>query len=164
GRPSAPGRFQCCRPNSSAAQLAGSLFFRTGGRTRMVRMGPRLLLLPLMFSPSGPKGATQPHVPSSQETYEYAICPKGGDDCPRERTLACALQTIASGYNACSQSKDCVAAHVAAKCSDAGSCPPLYVNREMRAAFEAEAQERSTGIAKTRPAKAVGCAGSPSSR
>src|SRR5262249_61222160 len=100
------------------------------GPTRMVRILP-LLLLPLMFSCSASKGATQPRAPSSQETYEYGTCPKARDDCPRERTLACALQIVASRYNACSKREDCVAANVDAKCSDSGSCPPLSVNREM---------------------------------
>jgi len=106
----------------------------------MARILSPLLLLLLMFACSGPKEATQPHVPSSQETYEYGTCPKSGEDCPREQTLACALKTIASGYSRCSKHEDCVASNVDAKCSDAGSCPPLYVNREMKAAFEAEAQ------------------------
>jgi len=48
--------------------------------------------------------------------------------------------TIASRYNACGNREDCVAADVDAKCSDSGSCPPLYVNRKMKAEFEAEAQ------------------------
>ena len=106
----------------------------------MVRILP-LLLLPLMFSCSASKGATQPGgAPSSQETYEYGTCQKARDECPRERTLACALMTIASRYNACGNREDCVAADVDAKCSDSGSCPPLYVNRKMKAEFEAEAQ------------------------
>src|SRR5262249_9901605 len=102
-------------------------------------LSPLLLLLP-MFACFGPNSATQPHVPSSQETYEYGTCPKGRDGCPRDRTLGCALETVASGYNACSKHEDCVAANLDGKCSDAGRCPPLYVNREMKAGFEAEAQ------------------------
>ena len=125
----------------------------------MVRMLPPLLLLPLMFACSGPQAATQPHVPSSQETYEYGTCPKGRDDCPRERTLACALRTIASGYNACSKREDCVAANVVPKCSDAGSCPPLYINREMKAAFEAEAQREIDKYCETPSCKSNGLCG-----
>jgi len=102
-------------------------------------LSPPLLLL-LLFACSGPKGATQPHVPSSQETYEYGVCPKNRDDGPRERTLACALEAIASRYYACSKHEDCVASKLDPKCSEAGSCPPLFVNREMKAGFEAEAQ------------------------
>jgi len=125
----------------------------------MVRTLPPLLLLPLMFACSGPKAATQPHVPSSQETYEYGTCPKGRDDCPRERTLACAMETIASRYNQCSKREDCVAAHVVPKCSDAGSCPPLYVNREMKAAFEAEAQREIDKYCDTPSCKSSGLCG-----
>jgi hypothetical protein len=106
----------------------------------MDRILPPLFLLPLAFACSGQKDATHPHVLSSQETYEYGTCPKGGDDCPHERALACALQTIVSRYNACSKHEDCLASKLDAKCSNAGSCPPLYVNREMKSAFEAEAQ------------------------
>jgi hypothetical protein len=106
----------------------------------MARILSPLLLLPLMVGCSGQKDATQPHVVSSQETYEYGTCEKGRDGCPHDRALACALNTIASKFNPCSKHEDCVAANLDAKCSDAGSCPPLYVNREMKAGFEAEAQ------------------------
>ena len=106
----------------------------------MARILSPLPLLLLIFACSGPKGATQPHVPSSQETYEYGTCPKDRDDCPRERTLACALKAVASRSNACSKHEDCVAARLDPKCSQAGTCPPLYVNREMKGGFEAEAQ------------------------
>lgn len=125
----------------------------------MARILSPLLLLPLMFACSGPKGATQPHVLSSQETYEYGTCPKCRDDCPRERTLACALKTIASRHNACSKHEDCVAANVAAKCSDAGSCPPLYVNREMKAAFETEAQREIDRYCENPTCKSSGLCG-----
>ena len=40
-----------------------------------------------------------------------------------------------SKYNPCSKHEDCVATSLDAKCSGAGSCPPLYVNREMKAGF-----------------------------
>ena len=106
----------------------------------MARILSPLLLLPLMFACSGQKDATHPHVVSSQETYEYGSCEKGRDDCPHDRALACALKTIASKFNPCSKREDCVAANLNAKCSDAGSCPPLYVNYEMKGGFEAEAQ------------------------
>ena len=124
----------------------------------MVRILP-LLLLPLLFACFGPKGATQPHVPSSQEAYEYGACPKARDDCPRERTLACALETIASRYNACIKHEDCVAATVDAKCSDSGSCPPLYVNHEMKAAFEAEAQREIDRYCESPNCKSSGLCG-----
>ena len=106
----------------------------------MARILSRLLLLPLTFACSGQKDVTQPHVVSSQETYEYGTCEKGRDECPHDKALACALNTIASKYNPCSKHEDCFAANLDAKCSGAGSCPPLYVNREMKAGFEAEAQ------------------------
>jgi len=124
----------------------------------MVRILP-LLLLPLMFSCSASKGATQPRAPSSQETYEYGTCQKARDDCPRERTLACALTTIASRYNACSKREDCVAANVDAKCSDSGRCPPLYVNREMKAAFEVEAQREIDKYCENPSCKSSGLCG-----
>ena len=107
----------------------------------MARILSPLLLPLLIFACSGPKGATQPYVPSSQETYEYGTCPKDRDDCPRERTLACALGAVASKYNPCSKHEDCVAAAFEAKCSGAGACPPFYVNRQLQGGFEAEAQQ-----------------------
>lgn len=55
-------------------------------------------------------------------------------------TLACALRTIAGKYNACAKHEDCLAAALEAKCSGAGFCPPYFVNRQFKAAFEAEAQ------------------------
>jgi len=108
----------------------------------MLRILSPLLLLPLMFACHGSMSATQPtgSGPSSQETYEYGDCPKYRGDCPREGTLACALKTILTKYDACSYHQDCVAAEFNAKCSGAGGCPPFYVNREMKAAFEAAAQ------------------------
>jgi len=65
---------------------------------------------------------------------------EGSRRLPDDRALACALETIASKFNPCSKHENCVAANLEAKCSDAGSCPPLYVNREMKGGFEAEAQ------------------------
>lgn len=108
--------------------------------TRMARILSLLFLPPLMFACSGQKDATQPHVVSSQETYEYSTCKKRRDDCPQDGALACALNAIASKFNPCSRHEDCVAANLDAKCSDAGSCPPLYVSHEMKAGFEADAQ------------------------
>ena len=96
--------------------------------------------VPLLFACSGPNGAAQHQVLSSQESYEYGTCSKGRDECPHDRALACALQTIASGYNTCTREEDCVAANLHGRCSDAGSCPPLYVNHQMKGAFEVEAQ------------------------
>lgn len=55
-------------------------------------------------------------------------------------TLACALRTIAGKYNACAKHEDCLAAALEAKCSGAGFCPPYFVNRQLKAVFEAEAQ------------------------
>jgi hypothetical protein len=55
-------------------------------------------------------------------------------------TLACALRTIAGKYNACVKHEDCLAAALEAKCSGAGFCPPYFVNRKLKAVFEAEAQ------------------------
>jgi hypothetical protein len=55
-------------------------------------------------------------------------------------TLACALRTIAGKYNACAKHEDCLAAAMETKCSGAGFCPPYFVNRQFKVAFEAEAQ------------------------
>ena len=107
----------------------------------MTRGVSPLLLVPCLFACSGPSGASPLQAASSQDTYEYGACSTGHDDCPRDKALACALQTIASRYNACSRHEDCVPADLNARCSDAGSCPPLYVNRASKAAFEAEAQK-----------------------
>ena len=95
-----------------------------------------------MFACLGSKNATQPTTsgPSSQETYEYDNCPHYRGDCPGEGTLACALKTIVTKYNTCNKHEDCVATNFNAKCSGAGGCPPFYVNRQMKADFEAEAQ------------------------
>jgi hypothetical protein len=122
-------------------------------------LSPLLLLLLLIFACSGPKGATQPHVPSSQEAYEYGTCSKDRDDCPRERTLACALEAVASKYNTCSKHEDCVAAQLDPKCSLSGSCPPLYVNREMKAGFEAEAQREVDRYCENATCKSSGLCG-----
>ncbi len=95
----------------------------------MARIFSPLLLLLLAFACSVQKDATQPHVVSSQETYEYGTCERGRDDCPHDRALACALNTIASKYNPCSKHEDCVAANLGAKCSGPDSCPPAPAHR-----------------------------------
>jgi hypothetical protein len=85
--------------------------------------------------------AANPEGNSSQDSYQYGGCPKYAGDCPGEGTLACALKTIVTKYNACSKHEDCVAAAFEAKCSGAGACPPFYVNRQLKGGFEAEAQQ-----------------------
>lgn len=97
--------------------------------------------------------------PSSQEIYEYANCPKYAGDCPREGTLACALKTIVDKYNSCSKHVDCVAAVFQAKCSGAGVCPPIYVNRQLKASFEPEAQREIDRYCRTATCHASGPCG-----
>ncbi len=97
--------------------------------------------------------------PSSQETYEYANCPNYTGDCPREGTLACALKAIIAKYNSCSMHEDCVAAVFKAKCSGAGACPPFYVNRQLKAGFEAEAQREIDRYCETARCRAGGPCG-----
>jgi hypothetical protein len=98
--------------------------------------------LAVLFSCSSPRVA-QPGTdgqPSSQQTYEYPGCRNDNAECPRMGALACALRTIASKYNTCSKHAECLEATLGAKCSGAGTCPPYFVNRQSKAAFESEAQ------------------------
>ena len=89
---------------------------------------------------SGQRSAQAPKTASSQEAYEYPSCSNQGRECPRNLTLSCALKAIATKYKACSQHDDCVEAAIQPMCSGQGTCPPFFVNRQSKAAFEAEAQ------------------------
>ncbi len=89
---------------------------------------------------SGQRSVQTPNTPSSQQAYEYPGCSNSDAECPRLGTLTCALRTIVRKHNACSQHDDCVEASIEPKCSGAGTCPPYFVNRQAKTAFEGEAQ------------------------
>jgi len=89
---------------------------------------------------SGQRLAQTPKTPSSQDAYEYAGCSNQGRECPRNLTLNCALKAIATKYKACSHHDDCVEAAIEPNCSGEGTCPPFFVNRQSKTAFEEEAQ------------------------
>ncbi len=93
------------------------------------------------YGSRGAQAGAEQGPPTSQQIYAYPGCSNFDAYCPRMGTLACALRTIESKYNACSKHQDCVMAAFAAKCSGAGSCPPYFINQQSKTLFEAEAQK-----------------------
>jgi len=125
----------------------------------MVRTFLALVTFAAVTACSGRRATNPAEPPSSQETYQYGNCAKYAGDCPGEGTLACALKTIVAKYNACTKHDDCVAAAFEAKCSGAGACPPFYVNRQLKAGFEAEAQREIDKYCATARCRAGGPCG-----
>lgn len=99
-------------------------------------------------------------VPSSQSAYEYAGCRNENGGCPRLLTLACALRTIASKYNNCTKHEDCVQAAFDPKCSGAGTCPPYFVNGQLKQSFEEDAQREINSYCQTGDCTYSGLCGS----
>jgi hypothetical protein len=74
-----------------------------------------------------------------QARYTYPGCADEDYNCPRLKTVFCALDSLRSEHSACEQDGDCVAATVNGRCTGYGTCPPAMVNAASRADFETRA-------------------------
>lgn len=74
-----------------------------------------------------------------QQAYTYPGCANEDYNCPRLKTVYCALETLRAEHARCEQDSDCVAAAVAGRCTGYGECPPAMVNAAGRADFQTKA-------------------------
>lgn len=102
------------------------------------------LTFAVAFAMAACTGKPSDHAPTakdSQATYQYAGCSNEDRGCPpRFQTLICAVRTIASKYDRCSNDEDCAQAALSPKCSGIGACAPYFVAGEFKTRFEGEAQ------------------------
>ncbi|UYI14585.1 MULTISPECIES: hypothetical protein [Myxococcus] len=76
-----------------------------------------------------------------QETYTYPGCANEDYNCPRLKTVHCALESLRTERDSCQQDSDCVAVSVNGRCTGYGECPPAMVNTASRAEFATRAAE-----------------------
>ncbi|MFP2963853.1 hypothetical protein ACLEPN_40595 [Myxococcus sp. 1LA] len=76
-----------------------------------------------------------------QATYTYPGCANEDYNCPRLKTVYCALESLRTERDNCEQDSDCVAVTVNGRCTGYGECPPAMVNAASSAEFATRAAE-----------------------